>query len=257
MRDVGVLPGVVSTRVRLVDRHEQATLLRRLHLDPPILVLPNAWDVASAKLLAAIPGVQALATSSAAVARSLGFEDGEQTPAAVMIAAAQRIADAVPLPVTADLEAGYGNPLATAQAAWDGGLVGLNLEDSRNGVLRPVAEQSALIAEIRIAVPELVINARIDVFVEGTGAVDEAVERAGAYLAAGADCVYPILCPAGTIPELVRRISGPVNVLLAAGSPGPAELDRLGVARATWGSGLAAAAYAEAVRIATAAVSAG
>ena len=99
------------------------------------------------------------------------------------------------------------------------------------------------------------MNARIDVFLRGAGGVDEAVERGNAYLAAGADCVYPIVCPTDSIAELVERIDGPVNVLLTPNGPRPEELERLGVARVTWGSGLAALAYAEAVRVVAAALS--
>src|SRR3954451_3762703 len=175
-----------------MDQNEQADRFRRLHFEPPILVLPNAWDVASAKAFAEVPGCRALATTSAAVARSLGYEDGEQAPRDVMVAAAGRIADAVELAVTADLEAGYGDPVGTARAAWDAGLVGINFEDSPGDVLLPVDEQATRIAAIRAAVPQLVINARVDVFVNGSCDVDEAVERVHAYLRAGADCVYPI-----------------------------------------------------------------
>jgi 2-methylisocitrate lyase-like PEP mutase family enzyme len=232
-----------------VSQIEQAELFRRLHLEPAILVLPNAWDVASAKKLAEIPGCRALATSSGAVARSLGFEDGENAPAEVMIAANARIAQAVELPVTADLEAGYGDPAGTARAAWQGGLVGINFEDSTGGTLKDVGEQAALVAAIREAVPELVINARVDTFLHGDGSVDEAVERANAYLSAGADCAYPIFCPAAAIAELAGRIDGPVNVLLTPQAPSVAELAALGVARVTWGAGLAGLAYAEAVRV--------
>jgi 2-methylisocitrate lyase-like PEP mutase family enzyme len=238
-----------------VDQHAKADLFRRLHFEPPILVLPNAWDVASAKILAAVPGCRALATTSAAVARSLGFEDGEQAPRDVMVAAAGRIAHAVELPVTADLEAGYGDPVGTARAAWDAGLVGINFEDSLGDLLLPVEEQVAHIAAIRAAVPPLVINARVDVFVNGSGDVDEAVERATAYLRAGADCVYPILCPPATIADLASRIGGPINVLAERNVPAPADLQALGVARMTWGGGLARSAYAEAARIAAAALS--
>src|SRR5204862_8111993 len=101
-----------------------------MHLEPPVLVLPNAWDVASAKVLAALPGCRALATSSGAVARSLGYEDGENAPAAVMIDAAARIARAVDVPVSAELEAGDGDPLGTVRGAWEAGLVGINVEGS-------------------------------------------------------------------------------------------------------------------------------
>ena len=238
-----------------MDQREKADLFRRLHLEPPLLVLPNAWDVASAKVLAAVPGCRALATTSAAVARSLGFEDGEQAPRDVMVVAAGRIAAAVELPVSADLEAGYGDPVGTARAAWDAGLVGINFEDSPGDVLLPIDEQAAHIAAIRAAVPQLVVNARVDVFVNGTGDVEEAVERGNVYLRAGADCVYPILCPPAAIAELAGRIDGPINVLVERGVPEPADLQALGVARLTWGGGLARSAYAEAARIAAAALS--
>jgi 2-methylisocitrate lyase-like PEP mutase family enzyme len=236
-----------------VDQREKAQLLRQLHTEPPILVLPNAWDVASAKALVAVPGCRALATSSAAVARSLGWEDGEQAPVDEMIRANGRIAAAVDVPVTADLEAGYGDPVGTARAAWDAGLVGMNFEDSPNDVLLDVDEQAALITAIRETVPELVLNARVDVFLNGDSSIDEAVARANAYLAAGADCAYPILAPVASIGELVDRIEGPINVILTPATPSPAELAALGVARVTWGGGLAALAYGEAVRVAAAA----
>jgi 2-methylisocitrate lyase-like PEP mutase family enzyme len=226
-----------------------------MHHEPPILVLPNAWDVASAKALAAIKGCRALATSSAAVARSLGHEDGERAPAAEMVEAARRIAAAVEVPVTADLERGYGDPVATARAAWEAGLVGINFEDSTRAGLVPLEEQVDVIRAIRDEVPELVVNARVDVFLGiGRGDVDEAVERANAYLAAGADCAYPILAPVVSIAELARRIDGPTNVIVQKGTPDAAELQALGVARLTWGSGLATAAYEEAVRVASAAL---
>jgi 2-methylisocitrate lyase-like PEP mutase family enzyme len=234
-----------------MDQHAKATAFRRMHLEPPILVLPNAWDVASAKAFAALEGCRALATTSAAVARSLGYEDGERAPAAEMVEAARRIAAAVELPVTADLERGYGDPVGTACAAWEAGLVGINFEDSTRAGLVPVDEQVDAIRAIRAATPELVLNARVDVFLRIGGDVDEAVERASSYLAAGADCAYPILCPPVSIPELARRIDGPMNVLAGDGVPSPADLQDLGVARLTWGGGLAAIAYEAAVRAAS------
>ena len=238
-----------------MTQQDKAAAFRRMHLEQPILVLPNAWDVASAKALAALKGCRALATSSAAVARSLGHEDGERAPAPEMIEAARRIAAAVEVPVTADLERGYGDPVGTARAAWDAGIVGINFEDSTRAGLVPLDEQLDAIRSIRGALPDLVVNARVDVFLGiGRGDVDEAVERANAYLAAGADCAYPILAPVVSIAELARRIDGPTNVVVQAGTPGPPELQALGVARLTWGSGLAAAAYDEAVRIAAAAL---
>lgn len=231
----------------------KAGTLRRLHDGPPILVLPNAWDVASAKVLASLPGCRALATTSAAVARSLGWEDGEQAPVDEMLRANQRIAAAVELPVTGDLEHGYGDPVGTARHAWGAGLVGINFEDSTVDGHVPLDEQVAMIAAIRAAVPELVVNARVDVFIRETGGVGEAVERGNAYLAAGADCVYPIACPPAAVEELAREIDGPINVLVIPGMPEPSALEELGVARMTWGSGLASVAYAEAARVARAA----
>src|SRR5207248_11364676 len=104
-----------------------------MHRGPPMLVLPNAWDVASARAFAALPGCRATATSGAAVARSLGWEDGEQTPVSEMLQVVERIAAAVGVPVTADLEAGYGDAPRTAALAAAAGAAGMNLEDSRAG----------------------------------------------------------------------------------------------------------------------------
>ena len=237
-----------------MDQRANAAILRRLHFEPQILVLPNAWDVESAKQLGALPGCRALATTSAGVARSLGWEDGEQAPVEEMLRANERIAAAVDLPVTGDLEHGYGDPVGTARHAWGAGLVGINFEDSTDDGQVPLEEQVAMIAAIRDAVPELVINARVDVFVRQTGGIDEAVERGNAYLAAGADCVYPIACPVSAVADLAGRIDGPINVLVIPGMPEAHELQNFGVARMTWGSGLATAAYAEAVRVAAAAL---
>jgi 2-methylisocitrate lyase-like PEP mutase family enzyme len=237
-----------------MDQRAKAETFRRFHLEPPILVLPNAWDVASAKQLAALPSCRALATTSAAVARSLGWEDGEQAPVEEMLLVNERIAGAVDLPVTGDLERGYGDPVGTARHAWGAGLVGINFEDSTADGHVPLDEQVAMIRAIREAVPGLVLNARVDVFIHGTGGIDEAVERGNAYLAAGADCVYPIACPVPAVADLARRIDGPINVLVIPGMPEPYELQNLGVARMTWGSGLATAAYAEVVRVVSAAL---
>jgi 2-methylisocitrate lyase-like PEP mutase family enzyme len=237
-----------------VEQSQKAAMFRRFHLEPPLLVLPNAWDVASAKTLAALRGCRALATTSAAVARSLGWEDGEQAPADEMLRANERIAAAVEVPVTGDLERGYGDPVGTARRAWEAGLVGINFEDSTDDGLVALDEQVTAIRAIRAATPELVLNARVDVFVRKAGGIDDAVERGNAYLDAGADCIYPIACPVDAVADLARRIDGPINVLSVAGMPEPYELQALGVARMTWGSGLASAAYAEAARVAAAAL---
>ena len=220
-----------------------------------MLVLPNAWDVASARAFAALPGCRAIATSSAAVARSLGWEDGERTPSAEMLFVVQRIAEAVDLPVTADLEAGYGDPPGTAAAALRAGAVGMNLEDSHaDARLMPLEEQVAVIRAVREAAPEIVLNARVDTFLLGDTDVAHAIERGNAYLAAGADCIYPITAPAETIGALTKGINGPVNILFSPESPGLDELEQLGVARVTFGAGLAAVALTAATRVAAVAL---
>lgn len=231
-----------------MEREQRADVLRAYHHTKPILVLPNAWDVASAKRLAAVPGCRALATSSAAVARALGHADGEQAPPKEMLDMAGRIAAGVDLPVTADLERGYGDWVGTARTAWEAGIVGMNFEDSTDAGLIAVEEQVAAIREIRAAVPELVLNARVDVFLRGGDDIDEAVARGNAYLDAGADCVYPYTEDPAQVAPLVDGIAGAVNMVLAERMLPVPELERLGVARVTWGGRLAALAYDEAVR---------
>jgi 2-methylisocitrate lyase-like PEP mutase family enzyme len=229
-------------------------VLRALHNGPPMLVLPNAWDVASARVLAGVPGVRALATTSGGVARSLGWEDGEQTPVEEMLRVVERIAAAVTIPVTADLEAGYGDPSRTAAAALEAGAAGMNLEDSRGRELLPVEEQVEILRAVRAGAPPLVLNARVDVFLKGSGEVAQAVERGNAYLAGGADCVYPIgVREPAAIRALVEAIDGPINVLVRPDAPLD-WLERVGVARVTYGAGLADAALAEAERLVRAAV---
>ena len=228
----------------------RAETLRLLHRAPPLLVLPNAWDVASARAFAALPGCRAIATTSAAIAHSLGFEDGEQTPRDEMLRVVGRIAAAVDVPVTADLEAGYGDPVGTAVAALATGAAGMNLEDSRDDELLPLEEQRTIIAAVRAAAPELVLNARVDTFIGGDAEIAHAVERGNAYLAAGADCIYPIVAPVDVIGALAQGIEGPINILFGPDSPGLDELEQLGVTRVTFGSGLAVVALTEAARLA-------
>jgi 2-methylisocitrate lyase-like PEP mutase family enzyme len=221
-------------------QRERASLLRSWHHEPPILVLPNAWDVASAVALARVPGCRALATTSGGVARSLGFEDGE-APGEEMLRVAGRIASAVDVPVTADLERGYDDPSAVVRAAWEAGIVGANIEDSvGGGPPVPIEEQVELLRAIRAAVPDLVLNARVDTFLRGSGGVEETIERGRAYRAAGADCVFPItIADAADIEAVAQGVDGPVAVMHMPGLPSLDELERIGVARFTWGSGLA------------------
>ncbi|HVC21356.1 MAG TPA: isocitrate lyase/phosphoenolpyruvate mutase family protein [Vicinamibacterales bacterium] len=226
-------------------------LLRR-HAGPPILVLPNAWDAASARVFEAA-GFPALATTSAGIAAARGYPDGAYIPRDDMIAVIARIAAAVDVPVTADIEHGYGGSVAevvqTVEALLDAGAVGLNLEDAVPGLrgrLEAVGLQTEKIRAIRDlavarAIP-LVINARTDVFLDAVGdpagRFDESVRRARAYRDAGADCLFvPGVRDAGTIERLVRAIGAPVNILAGAGAPPVAELARLGVARVSVGSG--------------------
>lgn len=223
---------------------ERAQLLRRLHQGPEILVLPNAWDVASARVFEE-SGYPAIATTSAGVAAVLGYPDGQHIPGGEMLEMVGRIARAVAVPVTADVEAGYEDAVTTAQAVWSAGAVGLNLEDTigeGDESLADLTVQIETIREIRAAVPEMVINARTDIYLAGVGVsesrFERAVERANAYREAGADCLFvPGVRDAETIGRLVRTIKGPVNILATAGSPPIAELKQLGVRRVSVGSG--------------------
>src|SRR5262249_47773208 len=155
-------------------------------LEPRLLVLPNAWDVASAKALSRVTGCRAIATTSAAVARSLGFED-RAAPSDEMLRVAGRIPGAVDIPVSADRERGFDGPPRTVAAAWEAGLVGANIEDSvGEGAPVPIAEQVELLRAVRAATPDLVLNARVDTFLGGSGDLAETIERGNAYLEAGA-----------------------------------------------------------------------
>lgn len=226
--------------------------LRDLHVPGRPVVLPNAWDAGSARLFAEA-GFGALATSSSAVAESLGYADHEETPADEMFGAIARITRAVDVPVTADIESGYGlSATELATQLRSAGAAGCNLEDSdpATGVLQDPASFAAWIAELRAAAgDDLVINARVDPYVVAVRAagslqaaaevsVDESIERARAYLAAGADCVYPILAPPDALAEIVKALDAPVNALSLPGGPSIAELAALGVARITFGGGL-------------------
>ncbi|MER7984106.1 isocitrate lyase/phosphoenolpyruvate mutase family protein [Streptomyces noursei] len=220
-----------------------AATLRALHHgrrpgDP--LVLPNVWDAASARVFADA-GFPALATPSMGIAASLGYADG-QTPADEMFAAIARIVRAVDVPVTADVEAGYGLPAEELVGRLaEAGAVGCNLEDSDHvtGALRDPEEQAAWLAEVRAAAGDaLVVNARIDTFLRGEPGPDAAVARARAYTEAGVDCLYPILAPPELLPELAAAVTLPLNALAKPGGPSPRELGALGATRITFGGGL-------------------
>ncbi|MEU3454496.1 isocitrate lyase/phosphoenolpyruvate mutase family protein [Micromonospora sp. NPDC006766] len=244
----------------MTELSQRAAALRALHRPAGPLILPNAWDAGSARAVVAA-GFPAVATSSGAVAAALGHADGEATPVVEMFAAVARIAAAVPAPVTADLERGYGlRPVELVDRLLATGAVGCNIEDSdpRTGELSDVEEQVDLLAGIRAAAREagvdLVLNARVDVHLRAYGPPEgrlaEAVRRARRYRTAGADCVYPImLADPEQIRSLVTEVNAPVNVFARPGAPGVAELTALGVARISFGSWLYAAARARTVEM--------
>ncbi len=237
-----------------IDRERQrksADVLRQLHHGPRILVLPNAWDAASAKVFERA-GFDALATTSAGIASSYGYPDGERISRAEMLEAVGRIARSVKVPVTADLEAGYHDLpegiAETARLALRAGAVGMNLEDGTRDKLHPLAEialQVEKIRSVRQAAEEegipLVINARTDVYERldknDPGLLKQAILRGNAYRAAGADSIFVIDADdRETIRTLVREIEAPINILARHGSPSIAELEELGVARVSFGS---------------------
>ena len=238
---------------------QQAARLLALHDRRQVLVLPNVWDVASARVVEEA-GFPALATSSAGIAAVLGYADGEQIPRSEMLGMVARIARAVRVPVTADLEAGYGDAAQTVLLALEAGAVGMNLEDgTAQGRLRSVDEHAAEVRRARAAAEgagvRFVINARTDVYLLGIGEpaarLAATVERARAYAEAGASCIFvPGVRDEATIAALAQAIPLPLNVLAGPGSPPLATLARLGVARVSVGSGLARAALTAARRAA-------
>ncbi len=221
---------------------ERAEHLRALHRAPEVLVLVNAWDVASARAVVAAGG-QAVATASHAVAAAHGYPDGEAIPRELALAALARVCAGVDVPVTADLEAGYGTPGETARLAMEAGAVGCNLEDGRaetGHATRAIAEVVA--AGAASGVP-LVVNARTDAFLLAApdepraSLVAEAVQRGRAFAAEGADCVFvPGVTDRPTIEALLAGLDGvPLSILGGPGAPPAAELQELGVARVSYG----------------------
>jgi 2-methylisocitrate lyase-like PEP mutase family enzyme len=203
------------------------------------LVLPGPWDAASARVFADA-GFPALATPSAGVAASLGYRDGS-TPPEEMFAAVARIVRAVPVPVSADLEGGYGlAPGELVGRLLETGAVGCNLEDSEeHTTLKDAARHADWLAEVRAEAGDaLFINARVDTFLFGTGDPADALARARLYVAAGADCVYPLMAPPEVLPLLREGIEGPLNMAAKSEKESVAELARLGATRITFGPGM-------------------
>ncbi len=233
------------------EQKKKAQSLLALHRSGNVLVLPNVWDVASARIVEEA-GYPALATTSAGIAFSLGYPDGQKIPREEMLAAIARIARAVKVPVTADVESGYGiGPDAaktTALAVIEAGAVGMNLEDSLGEAGNPLADLAVQVEKIRAVrqaaasadVP-IVLNARTDVYLlqvgEPSSRYDDTVRRLSAYRDAGADCVFaPGLGDSATIKRLAADLKCPLNILAGPGSPSIQELKALGVARVSLGS---------------------
>jgi 2-methylisocitrate lyase-like PEP mutase family enzyme len=243
---------------------EKAEKFRKLHRGPRLLLLPNAWDVASARILEEC-GHPAIATSSAAVAYSLGYADGQRISRGEMLEVAGRIARAANIPVTADLEAGYGTTpkdmADTVKAAIAAGIIGMNLEDvtgDDESSLVDLPLQMEKIRAIREAASSagvpFVLNARTDIYLMPIGPqatrFDRTVERLRAYREAGADCLFaPGVHDLETIQKLVKAIEAPLNILANPACPPIAEMEKIGVARVSAGSSIMRAAMGLVQRI--------
>ncbi len=231
----------------------RANRLREMHRGAQALLLPNVWDVASARIIEEA-GFPAIATTSAGIAFSVGYPDNQRISREQMLARVGRIARAVQVPVTADVEGGYGSrpedAARTAAEVIQAGAVGMNLEDGASDRAHALVDRLLQVEKIR-AVREaarktgvgLVLNARTDVYLAEVGAPEswygEAILRARAYRDAGADCIFvPGLRDPETISRLVREVECPVNILAGPGFPSVPELEKLGVARVSLGSGV-------------------
>jgi 2-methylisocitrate lyase-like PEP mutase family enzyme len=247
------------------SQSELARQFLALHDRRKILVLPNAWDVASARIFEDA-GFPAIGTSSAGIAFALGYPDGQKISRGEMLAVVHRIAAAVRIPVTADMEAGYGDKPEdaglTAQEVLAAGAVGMNLEDAIHDQPDSLVDLNLQKEKIR-AVAEItsragisfVLNARTDVFLAGIGPSEtrlaRCIERLNAYRDAGAQCLFaPGVKDKETIAQLASSVRGPLNILAVAGTPPVAELEKLGVARMSVGSGPMRAALGLTARIA-------
>lgn len=238
----------------MATQAEKAEIFRALHRGPQILVLPNAWDCASARIFEEA-GFPAIATTSAGVAFAMGYPDGQRIAAEEMLEVVKRIAASVAVPVTADLEGGYDDVAKTAAGLVASGAAGLNLEDGQRDV--PLAARN--VATVRRVGRELgvnlVINARTDLYLRQMGdpatRFECACERLRAYIDAGADCLFvPGVTDEETIRRFVEALNFPINILAFAGAPVIPRLKELGVARVSVGSGIARAAMGLTRRIA-------
>lgn len=234
------------------DQVALANAFRKMHQSPPALLLPNAWDAVSARLFEE-SGFRAVATTSGGLAWALGYPDGEGAPWTEVVAATRRIVRVLNVPVSADIEAGFGvtpgdvfNNVREMIAA---GVVGVNIEDSdlrAKGTLRTIEDSVERVRAARNAANDsgvpIVLNARTDVFHQNIGEAKdrpaEAHRRARAYLDAGADCIFLFGHPElEVVAELAKSIKAPINIVGRVGMPGMTELERLGVARVSTASG--------------------
>ena len=230
----------------------KAMQFRQLHRGPGVLILPNVWDVVSARIFEDA-GFPAIATTSAGIAFSLGYPDGQKIQREEMMARIGRIARAVQVPLTADVEWGYGptpeDAARTARELMEMGVAGLNLEDASGRSDQPLADLQLALEKIK-AVREaamkmqgqMVVNARTDVYLLAGGNpeadYEETVRRLVAFRDAGADCVFaPGLKDAVKIGRLAKAVACPLNILAGPGTPSILELEKLGVARVSVGSG--------------------
>jgi 2-methylisocitrate lyase-like PEP mutase family enzyme len=253
------------------NQHAKATTFRDLHHDGA-LVLPNAWDAGSAALIGCA-GARAIATTSAGISWALARSDGQQVTREEMVSSVERIAAAVDLPVTADIEGGYGAEpdavAATVRAIVEAGAVGINLEDSGapdGGLFDPASQakriQAARAAADEAGLPELFINIRTDVYLFGIGEpegrLDDVLSRAAAYAEAGSDGLFvPGLLDLDTLSTLADTVPEPVNAMVWYGAPDVAALRAAGVRRISIGQGIAQAAYSLARRAAHEVLTAG
>ena len=232
--------------------NNKAIQFRQLHRGPGVLILPNAWDVVSARIFEDA-GFPAIATTSAGIAFSLGHPDGERIPREEMMARIGRITRAVHVPVSADVESGYGptaeDAAKTTRELIQMGVIGMNLEDASGRRDQPLSSLELAVEKIKAAreaavklQAQIVINARTDIYLLTGGNPDadysEALRRLLAFRDAGADCVFaPGLKDADTIGRLAKAVECPLNILAVTGTPSIAELANLGVARVSVGSG--------------------
>ncbi len=227
--------------------HPETDKVRRfaeLHRQSDILILPNAWDAASARLFE-IAGFPAIGTTSGGIAFTLGYPDGEQAPWPEHLAVIRNVSRCVNVPVTADIESGYGDLTRVVQDLIAAGVVGVNLEDAHpgQGHADPLFGLEEQVERVRLVKQTgLFVNARTDTFLLEVGhpelRLQFAIERVKAFVAAGADCVFvPGLREPGMISEIVLAAGAPVNILGGVGVPSPQELTALGVKRVSVGSG--------------------